>query len=60
MGCWSPIVVLDLVQLGVDVFDSSYAFLITEQLKAFTFQYESNNLHQSEETPPEISLNDKR
>ncbi|XP_043462948.1 queuine tRNA-ribosyltransferase accessory subunit 2 isoform X2 [Leptopilina heterotoma] len=60
MGCWNPIVVLDLIGLGVDVFDSSYAFLITEQLKAFTFQYESNNLHQIDETLPEISLNDKR
>lgn len=59
MGTWNPMVVLDFIGLGVDVFDSSYAYLITEQLKAFTFPNESNS-QQNDETPPEILLNEKR
>ncbi|OXU32290.1 hypothetical protein TSAR_007066 [Trichomalopsis sarcophagae] len=37
MGCWNPPTILDLVDLGIDVFDSSYSFLMTEQSKALTF-----------------------
>ncbi|KAL6442808.1 hypothetical protein ACFW04_002699 [Cataglyphis niger] len=37
MGCWNPITVLDLIELGVDVFDSSYPYVITEQSEALTF-----------------------
>ncbi|KAG5324998.1 QTRT2 ribosyltransferase, partial [Pseudoatta argentina] len=37
MGCWNPATVLDLVELGVDVFDSSYPYVITEQSQALTF-----------------------
>lgn len=36
-GCWNPVVILDLVDLGVDLFDSSYAYLITEESKALVF-----------------------
>lgn len=37
MGCWNPVTVLDLIELGVDVFDSSYPYVITEQSQALTF-----------------------
>lgn len=37
MGCWNPTTVLDLIELGVDVFDSSYPYIITEQSQALTF-----------------------
>lgn len=37
MGCWTPVTVLDLIELGVDVFDSSYPYIITEQSQALTF-----------------------
>lgn len=37
MGCWNPVTTLDLVELGVDVFDSSYPYIITEQSQALTF-----------------------
>ncbi|KAL0113857.1 hypothetical protein PUN28_011295 [Cardiocondyla obscurior] len=37
MGCWNPVTVLDLIELGVDVFDSSYPYIVTEQLQALTF-----------------------
>ncbi|KAH0946504.1 hypothetical protein HN011_003238 [Eciton burchellii] len=37
MGCWNPVTVLDLVELGVDIFDSSYPYIITEQSQALIF-----------------------
>lgn len=36
-GCYNPATVLGLVDLGVDVFDSSYAYQMTEQKKALVF-----------------------
>ncbi|XP_063226770.1 queuine tRNA-ribosyltransferase accessory subunit 2 isoform X2 [Bacillus rossius redtenbacheri] len=38
-GCWSPGVVLGLVQEGVDAFDGSYPFLVTERGSALTFKH---------------------
>ncbi|KAL7288469.1 hypothetical protein TKK_0017550 [Trichogramma kaykai] len=37
MGCWNPSVILDLVNLGIDLFDSSYPYIMTENNKALTF-----------------------
>lgn len=37
MGCWNPLTVLELVELGVDIFDTSYPYIITENFKALTF-----------------------
>ncbi|KAF3424089.1 hypothetical protein E2986_09780 [Frieseomelitta varia] len=37
MGCWNPLTVLELVELGVDIFDTSYPYIITENLEALTF-----------------------
>lgn len=37
VGCWNPLTVLDLVELGTDVFDTSYPYIITENLRALTF-----------------------
>ncbi|KYQ59239.1 Queuine tRNA-ribosyltransferase subunit QTRTD1 like protein [Trachymyrmex zeteki] len=48
MGCWNPATVLDLIELGVDVFDSSYPYVITEQSQALTFLCDhdcENNQH---------------
>ncbi|XP_032669670.1 queuine tRNA-ribosyltransferase accessory subunit 2 [Odontomachus brunneus] len=42
MGCWNPATVLDLVELGVDVFDSSYPYVITEQSQALVFMCDDN------------------
>ncbi|XP_067009590.2 queuine tRNA-ribosyltransferase accessory subunit 2 [Anabrus simplex] len=36
-GCWNPEVVLDLVELGIDVFDSSYPFVVSERGSALVF-----------------------
>ncbi|XP_046682360.1 queuine tRNA-ribosyltransferase accessory subunit 2 [Homalodisca vitripennis] len=38
-GCWRPDVVLELVQAGIDVFDSSLVYLAAERGCAFTFTY---------------------
>lgn len=37
VGCWNPLAVLDLVELGTDIFDTSYPYIITENLRALTF-----------------------
>ncbi|XP_011495304.1 PREDICTED: queuine tRNA-ribosyltransferase subunit QTRTD1 homolog isoform X2 [Ceratosolen solmsi marchali] len=37
LGCWNPSAVLDLINLGVDVFDSTYPFMMTEEKKALLF-----------------------
>ncbi|XP_054013474.1 queuine tRNA-ribosyltransferase accessory subunit 2 [Hylaeus anthracinus] len=37
MGCWNPLMVLEFVELGVDVFDTSYPYVATENSEAFTF-----------------------
>ncbi|KAK5642452.1 hypothetical protein RI129_008619 [Pyrocoelia pectoralis] len=36
-GCWNPVVVLKLVQLGIDLFDTSYCYIVTERSCALTF-----------------------
>lgn len=43
MGCWNPATVLDLVELGVDLFDSSYPYIITEQSQALVFMCDDNS-----------------
>ncbi|XP_003705632.2 queuine tRNA-ribosyltransferase accessory subunit 2 isoform X1 [Megachile rotundata] len=41
-GCWNPLVVLDLVELGVDIFDTSYPYIATENSEALTFLCDHN------------------
>ncbi|XP_076760790.1 queuine tRNA-ribosyltransferase accessory subunit 2 [Xylocopa sonorina] len=43
MGCWNPVTVLALVELGVDIFDTSYPYVITENFEALTFLCNHNN-----------------
>ncbi|KAI4482365.1 hypothetical protein M0804_008916 [Polistes exclamans] len=37
LGCWNPLVTLELINLGIDIFDSSYPYIITECSEALTF-----------------------
>lgn len=53
MGCWNPSTLLDLVHLGIDLFDSSYPFVMTEEKKGLTFLY-------NDYTSDFISLGDER
>ncbi|KAB0796657.1 hypothetical protein PPYR_10757 [Photinus pyralis] len=41
-GCWNPVVILKLVQLGVDLFDTSYCYIVTERSCALTFTIDAN------------------
>lgn len=56
MGCWSPDTVLDLVDLGIDVFDSSYPYLMSEKTKALTILCDECN-HERKDL---INLSEKR
>ncbi|XP_024881284.1 queuine tRNA-ribosyltransferase accessory subunit 2 [Temnothorax curvispinosus] len=57
MGCWNPATVLDLIELGVDVFDSSYPYVITEQSQALTFMCEHDT---AENNQYAMSIAEKR
>ncbi|KAG8224681.1 hypothetical protein J437_LFUL003796 [Ladona fulva] len=43
-GCWSPETVLKLVELGIDAFDSSFPFAVTERGAALTFPYKASDV----------------
>ncbi|XP_020284220.1 queuine tRNA-ribosyltransferase accessory subunit 2 isoform X2 [Pseudomyrmex gracilis] len=58
MGCWNPTTVLDLIELGVDIFDSSYPYVITEQSKALNFMCDCSDTCASDEYA--ISVAEKR
>lgn len=40
-GCWNPVVILKLVRMGIDVFDTSYCNLVTERSSALTFNFDN-------------------
>ncbi|KAK0074596.1 hypothetical protein PV325_008106 [Microctonus aethiopoides] len=58
LGCWNPAVVLELIDTGVDIFDSSYPYVITESWKALTFMCIIHN-HSNNEGPL-ISMEEQR
>ncbi|EFA00359.1 queuine tRNA-ribosyltransferase accessory subunit 2 [Tribolium castaneum] len=39
-GCWNPVNVINLVEMGIDLFDSSYCHILTERSAAMTFAIE--------------------
>lgn len=55
-GCWNPLNVIKLVQLGIDVFDTSYCRILTERSSALTFNIEENE----DEENYEINLRDSK
>ncbi|XP_011315320.1 queuine tRNA-ribosyltransferase subunit QTRTD1 homolog [Fopius arisanus] len=59
MGSWSPHVILELIDSGVDVFDSSYPYVMTENFKALTFMCDSHNHGDDYKTELAISVADK-
>lgn len=42
LGAYRPELIIRLVQLGVDVFDTTYAYLITSANQALTFNFDLN------------------
>ncbi|XP_015124980.1 queuine tRNA-ribosyltransferase accessory subunit 2 isoform X2 [Diachasma alloeum] len=59
MGCWSPNVLLELIDSGVDIFDSSYPYVMTETAKAITFTCDSHNHGNNYNPGLVISISDK-
>lgn len=41
-GCWNPVTIIKLIQLGVDLFDTSYCRILTERSAAMTFAIEDD------------------
>lgn len=39
-GCWNPVVIIQLVKLGIDLFDTSYLHVVTERQAALTFNFD--------------------
>lgn len=56
-GAYSPMLVIQLIQLGVDVFDTTYAYLATSTNQALTFNFNTNDV---QETQFAIDLADSR
>lgn len=40
LGAYSPLLITELVQLGVDVFDSTFAYLATQSNQALVFNFD--------------------
>lgn len=57
LGAYSPALIIKLVQLGVDVFDTTYAYLITSSNQALTFNFDLN-VGEEEDSQFAIDLSD--
>lgn len=40
LGCYSPLAIVELVKMGIDIFDTSIAHLMTRNNKAFVFKWD--------------------
>lgn len=58
LGAYSPSLTLKLIQIGVDLFDNTYAYLATTRDAALTFNFNVNT--KSNENIYEINLADSR
>ena len=56
---WNPVVVLYLIDLGYDIFDTSYLYLLVERSSALTFSFDRNGVD-VESSEFEINLKDYR
>lgn len=54
-GPYNPVVVLELIQLGVDVFDSSYCYLATKYNCALTFSFDLDKTSETHEFDMDLS-----
>lgn len=58
LGAYSPSLILKLIQLGVDLFDNTFAYLATTRDAALTFNFNIDT--KSSENAYEIRLSDSR
>lgn len=42
LGAYSPSLVIQLIQLGIDIFDTTYVYLATSNNQALTFRFDIN------------------
>ncbi|GJQ71151.1 hypothetical protein Trydic_g1052 [Trypoxylus dichotomus] len=42
-GCWNPVAIVKMVQKGIDIFDTSYCYIVTERSSALTFSLDKNS-----------------
>lgn len=57
-GAYSPALVIKLIQLGVDVFDTTYAYLATSMNQALTFTFDVNRYADDPDLSFAIHLSD--
>ncbi|KAL2713264.1 queuine tRNA-ribosyltransferase subunit QTRTD1 [Vespula squamosa] len=43
LGCWNPLIILELINLGIDIFDSTYPYVVTDHSEALTFLCDHDN-----------------
>lgn len=58
-GAYTPLIMLQLIQLGVDIFDTSYAYCAAINFKALSFSFELNSKSDSISETPFIDLTDE-
>lgn len=54
-GAYSPTSVIQFIQLGVDVFDSTYVYLATSTNQALTFSFDVNTAGQDKQFAIDLS-----
>lgn len=57
-GAYSPALLIQLIQLGVDVFDTTYAYLAACHNQALTFTFDTNRCASEQESAFAIDLSD--
>ncbi|XP_053686944.1 queuine tRNA-ribosyltransferase accessory subunit 2 [Sabethes cyaneus] len=59
-GAFTPCIILELVSKGVDIFDTSYPYLKTQQHRALTFSFNTDDDQFPDEWESELDLQDSR
>ncbi|XP_030385269.1 queuine tRNA-ribosyltransferase accessory subunit 2 [Scaptodrosophila lebanonensis] len=57
-GAYTPLMILELVRLGVDMFDTSYAYCAAVNYKALTFNFELNDENGCPKQTPFLDITD--
>lgn len=57
-GAYNPALVIELIQLGVDIFDTTYAYLFAMNNQALTFNFNVNSTNPENNAQFAIDLSD--
>lgn len=55
VGAYSPLTILEMVKLGVDVFDSSYVYIASKNFKGLTFNFDLGSANEVNEFALDLS-----